>query len=81
MKEAYGIFQELFHKRDPNEIQKEIKKCKKYIEEEKTFQRLGKNKRRNVVDTITDIIRQYNIKTNADWNIEVDTEIKKPIDA
>ena len=76
MKEAYGIFQELFHNRDPNEIQKEIKECKKYIEEEETFQRLGKNKRRNMVDTITDIIRQYNIKTNADWNIQVDTETK-----
>ena len=76
MKEAYNIFQTLFHNRDPNTINNEIQECKKYIEENKQFSRLGRNKRRNVVDTISDIIKQYNIKTNAEWNIHVDTETK-----
>ena len=76
MKEAYNTFLTLYNNRDPNTIDAELKECKKYIEENKQFTRLGKLKRRNVVDTITDILNQYDIKTNADWNLKVDTETK-----
>ena len=63
MKEAFSIFQTLYHNRDPNTVNTEIKECKKYIEDNKQFTRLGKHKRRNVVDTITEVINHYDIKT------------------
>jgi len=74
MKEAYDIFQDLYHNRDPNDINKEIQKCKKYIEDAKEYSRIGTQKRKNVVDTIMDLLVQY-INNNTDWNI-IDKTIK-----
>ena len=75
MREAYNIFNELYHNRDPNEINKELAECKKYIEH-KTNSRLGKLKRRNIVDTIQEILAEHNINTNSEWNLKVDQETK-----
>ena len=77
MKEASDIFNELYHNRDPNEIDNEIKECKKYIEENKTTnQRIGRLKRRNIVDTTEELLTEHNINANSEWNLRVPEKIK-----
>ena len=77
MKEASDIFNELYHNRDPNEIDNEIKECKKYIEENKTTnQRIGRLKRRNIVDTTEELLTEHNINASSEWNLRVPEKIK-----
>ena len=74
MKQAYDIFLSQYHNRDPNEINYELNKCQQYIEDNKT--RIGKTRRRNIVDTIIDLIQEHNIETTADWNLTIPAETK-----
>jgi hypothetical protein len=76
MREAYEIFMDLYNTRDPNDIHMEIGRCKQYIEDAKHDTRIGKQRRKNIVDTIMDLLNQYNINTNTDWNIQIDAETK-----
>ena len=77
MKDGFQIFNQLYHNRDPNEIDHEIKTCKKYIEEGKeTNQRIGKLKRRNIVDTIQELLTEYAITSNSEWNLRIPEKIK-----
>ena len=76
MREAYEIFQTLYNNRDPNEINKDLTKCKGYIEDAKENARISKVRRRNVVDTIQDLLQQHDINTNTEWNIKIDKTIK-----
>lgn len=77
MKDAFEIFNQLYHNRDPNKVNTEIKECKKYIEENKTTnQRIGKLKRRNIVDTIEELLTEYSITSNSEWNLKIPEKVK-----
>lgn len=64
-----------------------ITECEKYIETRKKEKeeenitpdknkRIGFNKRGTIVDTIHDLINEYNIKTYGDWELKIDCDIK-----
>ena len=52
--------------------------CKQYIEniKENSFSRLGKIKKKNIVETIETLVEKYNITSKSEWHKYIDIETK-----